>query len=142
MGGVAFRGGTSCPVRSRPPRRYSTIHGLIDAPRFNSPLKPKKPPCWEVSLVSWRWGELNPRPVVQIRSVYRFIGARWLSGPGGSAESVGSVSEKMSLPPFRPGGKQAPVGVGRSGCFGAASSGFRALLLTQRERNCRCFRQL
>jgi len=103
MGGVAFRGGTSCPVRSRPPRRYSTIHGLIDAPRFNIPLKNKKSSLSGGFLVFWRWGELNPRPVVQIRSVYRFIGARWLSGPGGSAESVGSVSEKsvLSIVPAR-----------------------------------------
>lgn len=39
----------------------------------------------------WRWGELNPRPNVRGRSLYRFSGARWLSGSGGSTTSVGSV---------------------------------------------------
>lgn len=53
-------------------------------------------------FVFWRWGESNPRPEVRHRGVYRFIGARWLSGAGGSAASVGSLSVKMSLLPLRP----------------------------------------
>lgn len=34
---------------------------------------------------------MNPRPNMRARSLYRFSGARWLSGPGGSTTSVGSV---------------------------------------------------
>lgn len=63
----------------------------------------------------WRWGELNPRPMARSRGVYRFSGARWLSGPGGSAASVGSVSWLVSLQSFRPNCQQAPIGVGSSG---------------------------
>lgn len=85
---------------------------------------------------------MNPRPKMQRNGVYRFIGARWLSGTGVSTASVGSVFWKKSLVPSKPGTKQAPVGVGNSCCFGAASTTSRVPLLTQRERNCRYFRQL
>jgi hypothetical protein len=102
---------------------------------FNVPPSPyiKSKNRLSAVLTFWRWGELNPRPEVRYRGVYRFIGARWLSGSGGSAASIGSVSWLMSRPPFRPSVQQAPVGVGRSGCFGAASSGFRVLYCLRSE---------
>ena len=55
---------------------------------------------------------MNPRPKKRHRSVYRFIGARWLSGSGVSAESVESVLREVSFLPSASGKKQAPNSVG------------------------------
>ncbi len=40
---------------------------------------------------------MNPRPEKYTKSIYRFIGARWLSGFGSSTESVESVS-RLGVP--------------------------------------------
>lgn len=85
---------------------------------------------------------MNPRPSAGSKGVYRFISARWLSGPGSSTASIESVPRLMSCLPF---GSSRRVSSGwrqKFGSFRAAQAGFRVLLLTQRERNCRLFRQL
>ncbi len=108
-------GGTS----RRPPSRAQrlTVPSMAPFPRFRSapfhvrfPPKNKKTSQREV-FCFWRWRESNPRPEEGARGVYRCSDARWLSGPGGSTASVGSVPRLKSQPPFGSGGKQALVGV-------------------------------
>ena len=57
----------------------------------------------------WRWGELNSRPNVQTRNIYRFSDANWLSGNVGSITRVISVFRKTSLFPLGLRKKQALV---------------------------------
>ncbi len=91
---------------------WPAVPGCEDALRFDIPPKKQKTALSDGFLFIWRWGESNPRPEVRYRGVYRFSDARWLSGSGGSTASVRPVSRLKSRPPFWPGGKQAPIGVG------------------------------
>ena len=71
---------------------YVALNDMRVYTRINSKNNGQVLRDWKPNLhCLWRWGELNPRPKKQHSYVYRFIGARWLSGNGSSTTSVVSV---------------------------------------------------